>query len=331
MTNPITVAVLGYWHVHAAGYAERIHQHPDTELVAVWDDDRSRGKAGADAAGAPFVDDLDTLLAREDLDAVTVTTATSAHHEIMLRAAQAGKHIFTEKLLAPTVAEAEEIIDAADKAGVALIVSLPRLYHGYTRAIMNELSEQRLGELSYGRIRLSHDGAIGGWLPERFYDPAAAVGGALSDLGCHPIYLTQLFLGAIPGTVSATYASLTRRQVEDQAVVTLGYPSGAIGVVETGFVSRDQFSIEMQGTRASLTYDSSDNLLRLQHAGSDNWQPLALPQDGADVFSQWVTDIRGGTRANDNLTRAVELSRLVSAANAAAATGTTVHYAAGAA
>jgi 1,5-anhydro-D-fructose reductase (1,5-anhydro-D-mannitol-forming) len=82
----------------------------------------------------------------------------------MLRAAQAGKHIFTEKLLAPTVAEAEEIIDTADKAGVALIVSLPRLYHGYTRAIMNELSEQRVGELTYSRIRLSHAGAIAGWL-----------------------------------------------------------------------------------------------------------------------------------------------------------------------
>ncbi|HEY6665549.1 MAG TPA: Gfo/Idh/MocA family oxidoreductase, partial [Propionibacteriaceae bacterium] len=163
MANPIRVAVLGFWHVHAAEYAARVREHPDTELVAVWDEDPARGQAAADAAGVPFVNDLDALLARDDLDAVTVTTATTEHHAIMLCTAQAGKHIFTEKLLAPIVPEAEEIVAAADDAGLALVVSLPRLYHGYTRAIVEQPDEQRLGELTYCRIRLSHDGAVAGW------------------------------------------------------------------------------------------------------------------------------------------------------------------------
>ena len=324
--NPITVAVLGFWHVHAAEYAARAQQHPDTELIAAWDDDPARGRAGADAVGATFLDDLDALLARDDIDAVTVTTATTAHHALMLRVAQAGKHIFTEKLLAPTVPEAEEIIGAANQAGIALVVSLPRLYHGYTRAIADQLGEERLGKLTYSRIRLSHDGAIAGWLPERFYDPQAAVGGALSDLGCHPVYLTQLFLGALPTTVSATYASFTQRQVEDQAVVTLGYPDGAIGVVETGFLSNDPFSIEIHGSSASLAYHSTHNLLRIRGAGSGGWQSLSVPPDAEDAFSRWVTHIRDGTRADDNLARAVELTRLISATNDAAAGGRAVPY-----
>jgi len=328
--NPLTVAVLGFWHVHAAEYADRARQHPDTELVAIWDDDPARGRASAETLETAFVDDLDDLLARDDLDAVIVTTATTAHHAIMLRAAQAGKHIFTEKLLAPTVAEAEDVIAAADKAGIALMVSLPRLYHGYTRAIADELGADRLGTLTYSRIRLSHDGAIAGWLPERFYDPQAAVGGALSDLGCHPVYLTQLFLGAFPATVSATYASSAERQVEEQAVVTLGYSDGAICVVETSFLSSDPFSIEVHGTRATLAYDSAENLLRLRSPGSNGWQSLTVPPDEDDAFSRWVTHIGAGTRADDNLTRAVELTRLVSTANSAAATGTTVRYPAGA-
>ena len=331
MADPIKVAVLGFWHVHAAEYAARIHQHPDTELVAVWDDDSARGRASAAAVEATFVDDLDDLMARDDIDAVTVTTATTAHHEIMLRAAQAGKHIFTEKLLAPTVAEAEMIIDMVDKAGIALVVSLPRLYHGYTRAIVAVLEAERLGELTYCRVRLSHDGAIAGWLPERFYDARDAVGGALSDLGCHPVYLTQLFLGARPATVSATYASFTKHQVEDQAVVTLGYPGGAVGVVETGFLSRDPFAIEMHGIKASLAYENTEHLLQVRSAGTNTWESLPVPPDDADAFSRWVTHIRDGTRADDNLRRAVELSRLVSAANTAAATGTTVRYPMGAA
>jgi 1,5-anhydro-D-fructose reductase (1,5-anhydro-D-mannitol-forming) len=326
VANPIRVAVLGFWHVHAAEYAARVREHPDTELVAVWDDDPARGQAAADAAGVSFVHDLDAVLARDDLDAVTVTAATTAHFAIMLRTIQAGKHIFTEKLLAPTVAEAEKIVAAADNAGLALVVSLPRLYHGYTGAIVEQLDEQRLGDLTYCRIRLSHDGAVAGWLPERFYDAAAAVGGALSDLGCHPVYLTQLFLGASPATMSATYASFTKRQVEDQAVVTLEYPGGIIGVVETGFVSNNPFRIEMHGTRASLVYDSTGNQLKTLNAGEDSWQSISVPEDNADAFSQWVSHIQGGTRADDNLARAVELTCLVSAANTAAATGATVRY-----
>jgi 1,5-anhydro-D-fructose reductase (1,5-anhydro-D-mannitol-forming) len=329
--NPITVAVLGFWHVHAAEYAAWAHRHPDTELVAIWDDDPDRGRAAAKAVETAFVEDLDKLLARDDIDAVTVTTATSAHHAIMLRAAQAGKHIFTEKLLAPTVAEAEEIIDVADSAGIALVVSLPYLYRGYTRAILGQLDEGRLGELTFCRIRLSNDGVIAGWLPEGFYDPSAAIGGALSDLGCHPLYLTQLFLGALPATVSATYAAFTKRRVEDQAVVTLGYPGGAIGVVETGFLSRDPFTIDMHGTTASLAYESTDNRLRIRSAGADAWQWLSVPEDDVDAFSRWVTHIRDSSRADENLTRAVELTRLVSAANTAAATGMTVRYPMGAA
>lgn len=326
MSNPIKVAALGFWHVHAAEYADRVQQHPATELVAIWDDDPARGQAAADSNETTFVDDLEELLARDDIDAVTVTAATTDHHSIMLRAAQAGKHIFTEKLLAPTVSEAEEIIDFADNAGVALIVSLPRLYHGYTRAIMELLHEGRLGELTFCRIRLSHDGSVAGWLPERFYDPTAAVGGALSDLGCHPVYLTQLFLGTVPTTVSATYGSVTKRQVEDQAVVTLGYNSGAIGVVETGFLSRDPFTIEMHGTAGVLAYQDTGNLLKMRRAGEDTWQPQPMLPDGTDPISQWIANIRDGTRADDNLDRAVELSRLVTAANMAAASGATVSY-----
>ncbi|HEX3206530.1 MAG TPA: gfo/Idh/MocA family oxidoreductase, partial [Propionibacteriaceae bacterium] len=116
-----------------------------------------------------------------------------------------------------------------------------------------------------------------------------------------------------------------------QAVVTLGYPGGAIGVVETGFLSRDPFTIEIRGTRAGLTYESTGNLLKVRGAGEDTWQSVSVPQDDADAFSRWVIHIRDRTRADDNLARAVELTRLVSTANTAAATGATVHYRVGAA
>jgi 1,5-anhydro-D-fructose reductase (1,5-anhydro-D-mannitol-forming) len=322
VSTTLRVGVAGFWHVHAAQYAALAQAHPETELVAVWDDDQNRRAAGARQFDVDGVGSLEELLARTD--GVIVTTATSAHREVMITIAEAGRHLFAEKVLAPTVHQAAEIIAAADRSGVSVVVSLPRLYHGYTRALSEIVKDERLGRLTYARVRLCHNGATAGWLPERFFDPEEAVGGALVDLGCHPVYLTQLFLGERPETVSACYRSVTGRAVEDQAVVTLGYPDGAIGVVETGFVSEPGFSIELSGSRGSARYSDDGTGLRIR-AGTEV-ASAPVPSDGQDAFGQWVDHVRSGTRADDNLARAVELTRMIVAANDAAASRRTVRY-----
>jgi predicted dehydrogenase len=333
IVKPIKVAVLGFWHVHARDYAGRAVDHPRTELVAVWDDDQERGRAGADQFGVPYTADFEVLLG-SDIDAVIVTTATSAHEQVLVAAAEAGKHIFTEKVLAPTVDAATAVIAAADASGVKLTVSLPRLYHGYTQTIREVLRAGALGEVSYGRVRLSHDGAVSrngapAWLPQRFFEPGEAIGGAFTDLGCHPAYLTQLFLGMTPETVSATYRSFTHRRLEDHAVVTLGYGDQRIGVAEAGFVSRSPFVVDLMGTEGWLSYRAPDDVVRVGGPGSaDTVRTITVDPDEPDAFSQWVEHIDDDTRADDNLARAVELTRLVVAANSSAATGAAVSYAA---
>ncbi|MGY4770814.1 Gfo/Idh/MocA family protein [Kribbella sp. CWNU-51] len=325
VSKPLKIATLSFWHVHAGDYSRQAQHHPGTDLVAVWDDDAERGQDAADQFGVEFAGDLDALLARDDLDGVAITTPTNEHRNVMLKVAQAGKHIFTEKVLAPTVAEAEEIIAATDAAGVKLIVSLPRLYHGYTQAITEVIDSGQLGTLTYGRVRLSHDGAIprdgvAGWLPQRFFEPKTAIGGALTDLGCHPVYLTQLFLGAQPDTVSATYRSIAERGLEDNAVVVVGYADQKIGVIEAGFASRNPFTIELFGTEGTLSYTDDGNVLTV------NGEQVPVPDHGQDAFAQWVDHINNGTRADENIERALELTRLVVAANEAADQGTSIAY-----
>jgi predicted dehydrogenase len=325
VSNPLKIATLSFWHVHAGDYSRQAQAHPGTDLVAVWDDDAERGKAAAEQFGVEFTDDLDALLARDDLDGVVITTPTDVHRDVMVKAAQAGKHIFTEKVLAPTVAEAEEIVAATDAAGVKLTVSLPRLYHGYTQAISEVIDDGTLGTITYGRVRLSHDGAIPrdgveGWLPQRFFEPSTAIGGALTDLGCHPVYLTQLFLGAQPDTVSATYRSIAERGLEDNAVVVVGYPDQKIGVIEAGFASNNPFTIELFGTDGTLTYTDAGNVLTV------NGEQVPVPEHSQDAFAQWVDHINNGTRADENIARAIELTRLVVAANEAAKTGSAIAY-----
>jgi DNA-binding transcriptional LysR family regulator len=66
----VKVAMLSKWHVHAGGYAGMLKNSGKAEIVAVWDDDQARGEAWAKELGAEFIADLDTLLARDDIEAV---------------------------------------------------------------------------------------------------------------------------------------------------------------------------------------------------------------------------------------------------------------------
>ncbi|MEF3309893.1 Gfo/Idh/MocA family oxidoreductase [Paenibacillus sp. GYB004] len=316
----IRVAMLSFWHVHAKDYAKQINEHPDTEIVAIWDEIAERGRGEAEARGVRFYDSLDELLAQPDIDAVVVDTPSSMHRDVMVKAANAGKHIFTEKVLALTLREANEIVEAVNRSGVKLTVSLPRLNDGYTLAIQEVLREGLLGELTLVRARLSHGGAIANWLPAHFYNPEQTGGGALVDLGCHPMYLTRLFLG-LPESVTANYGYVTGKEVDDNAVAVLRYPGGAIGIVEAGFVNKfSPFSLELHGTEGSLLYSTHDNqiVLRTSKLGEEaakSWSVKQQPSNRASAIQQWVGHIQNGTTAEENIGLALDLTKLMEASN----------------
>ena len=350
----IRVAMLSFWHVHGKDYARAAEEHPETEIVAVWDEAPQRGQGEAEQRGVPFFADLDELLARPDIDAVIVDTPTSMHHQVLIAAARAGKHIFTEKVIAATLREAEEIVAAVEQAGVVFVVSMRRLADPATVAIRELIAQGALGDVTLVRVRDSHSGALrteqrpDGWLPAQFYSLEQAQGGALIDL-CHPVYLTRAFLGR-PEGVSAIFGHVTGRAVDDNAVVTLRYPSGAIGVAETAYVAQyAPFSIEVHGTQGSVLYSETgigemiarfrsgaaseggvtgagpDGKLRIRSdnvAGAERqWLVRNLPPAPPLAFDQWVSHIQHGTRATENIALGLDLSAIVEAATRSAAGG----------
>ncbi len=323
----LKLALLGFWHVHAGDYYNDAAANPDTEVVMAWDDNAVRGKTRAPQLrkDLKFVESLEDVLA-SDIDGVIVTTSTNIHPEVLIATAQAGKHIFTEKVIAATLKDTNAILSAVNKNKVKLTVSLPRLNAGYTQAIQKIIKEGSLGQLTQTRVRLSHNGALpneqnqNGWLPEHFYNAAEATGGAMIDLGCHPMYLTRLFLG-MPDAVSANYGYVTKRDVEDNAVATLHYANGAVGIVEAGFVNRHSpFAIEVHGTEGSLLYSTHDNKLLLRTGSSDKWQKVRQPKEKPKAFDQWVKAIQKNRITHENIALAKDLSVLMEAANLSAKT-----------
>ncbi|GGE49454.1 dehydrogenase [Pullulanibacillus camelliae] len=291
----IKVAMLSKWHVHAQDYAKQAMEHPDLQIVRIWDENPERGEAWAKDLGVAFEADLDKVLSDSEIDAVIVDTPTNLHKEVILKAVKNGKHIFTEKVLAFTVADVEDILAAVEEAGVQLMVSLPRLTESHYIYAQQILDQGTLGELTTIRCRLAHDGAVPrdgqseGWLPAHFFDPETCGGGALIDLGAHPIYLTNRLAGNATA-LSAHFSSYLGHQVEDNAIVIVDYESGAQGIIEAGFVAKGSpFSLELYGTKGSLLI--ADDVIRLRTNEVKQFTPDELPAPISMPMVQWVDAI----------------------------------------
>lgn len=312
----LRVAMLSRWHVHAEGYAEALRAMDDVEITCVWDEDEVSGRAWAEVLGVEFEADLKTLLERRDVDAVVVDTPTSAHVPVICAAAQAGKHIFTEKVLAATRAGAEEIQRAVEAAGVVFCISYPQRVTRQIRYIKEQIDQGSLGTVSLLRIRDAHGGKSQNWLPERWYDLSATCGGAMMDLGAHPNYLALYLLGR-PSSVNASFASVeTEPGYEDNAVSVFTYENGALAVLETGFLTpASPRSLEIHGTRASL-WMSGEKIWRREAGAAEavlvaeGEMPQALPMP----LAQWVDGIRKGAPVSFGLKEALELTAVMEAA-----------------
>jgi predicted dehydrogenase len=165
-------------------------------------------------------------------------------------------------------------------------------------------------------------------LPAQFFDPDDAGGGALVDLGCHPLYLTRLFLGGLPESISGVYGHVTSHAVDDNAVAVMRHRTGALGIAETGFVNpASPFTIEVHGTKGSLLYGTPEPRLFVgtRVRGDDPaWTELPIPASGPTPFEAWVGHIVDGTKATENIALALDLTTLVDAANRSALTGAVV-------
>jgi 1,5-anhydro-D-fructose reductase (1,5-anhydro-D-mannitol-forming) len=327
----LRVAMLSYWHVHAPGYTREILALPDTKITVVWDELPQRGREWAQKIGAEYVEDLDAAVNREDVDAVIVNAPTNMHPEVIIAAAKAGKHIFTEKVLALTQAEANQIADAVRAAQVRFCISFPQRTRSGMLFIKQAITEGWLGQVTLLRAHIAHTGTIDKWLPPHFLSMEQCGGGSLIDLGAHPMYAIEYLMG-MPQTVTARYNQVTAGlEVEDNAVVVMTYANGGLAIAESSFCARNSpFTIEAHGTEGTLYYGFPDAEVRINSrklsVAVDGWlTPTKLPKALPSAMRQWVDAIRGGAPVVFDLDAACNLSTLMEAANISARQERTVH------
>jgi len=224
----------------------------NAQLVSVYGTNNATNHEVAAQFGAAPADSLETLLASE-IDAVYVASPVQAHEAQVLACARAGKHVLCEKPLGRTVAEAEAMVAAGQKAGAQLGVAFMMRFQTQHQEAARMIQAGQLGQPVYARAQLSC------WyppMPKAFrQDPALGGGGSLMDMGGHCLDLLEFFFGPVKTVSCLTNSTIHRYASEDSAVVALQFANGALGSVDTFFCIQDESSknaLELYGTAGSI-------------------------------------------------------------------------------
>ena len=308
----VKVLMASKWHVHAVDYAKQIQAEPDAEITCVYDEDPTRGQAWADELGVPFEPDLAKALARPDVDAVIVDSPTTDHKRVMVAAANAGKHIFTEKALATTVEDCNAIAEAITKSGVKFCISLRELSSALIQYCKGLIDSGKLGKIHYMRYRDAHAGTLHGWLPEYWYDLEKAGGGVLLDLGCHPMYSAPYLLGKPKRIASIQNTTYAPKGVDDNAVCVVEFENNAIAVLETSFISPyDAGCFELLGTEGAVVAIGKEVKVRTKD-NPDEWVKLdELPPALPTAMRLWLDGIINGSPIPYDLERGTLLTSMI--------------------
>ena len=254
MTTKLTVAVVGagYW---GPNLARNFSSSADWELAGICDLDRDRAQALSDRVGhVPVHSDLAELLAREDLDAVAIATPARTHHEVVLAALRAGKHVLVEKPLADSREHASEMVREASDRGLTLMADHTYCYTPAVLKIRELVAEGALGDLLFiDSVRIN----LG------LVQPDVDV---FWDLAPHDLSIIDFVLpgGLRPRAVSAQGADPLGAGKACIGYLTVPLENGAIAHVHVNWLSPTKIrSMIIGGTKRTLVWDDLNPQQRL--------------------------------------------------------------------
>ena len=351
MSKKIRVAYLGFWHTHALpnpevmfpgkGVYGTVSDNDNIEAVVGWDWDVERGKHGCEILGIEFSDDLDAILARDDVDAVVIGNETTKHYEVAMKAIAAKKPLYINKLLAPTGKEAKEIVEAARKNDVPMIVMLSRIHEDWCCKIRDAVQSGVIGKVIDVKIWHAHGICARfypsddmGYLPEGhgFLNKADGAGGCYADM-CHPQYMLPFIMGKMPVRAYAHMNSVTGRgDMEDCAAVMYEFSDGPYAILEEGWANGPVTTdVIIHGTDGTILYrdDRSDkdfDYLAIRHGENPKFERIPFGPALGSTLDEFIDCIQNGARYPENNDRAVMLSFMSEAAYRSADTHQPVDF-----
>ena len=262
-------------------HAQALADLPDVaELVTIVDRDPAKAQELAARYGAEATTDLDAVLRRDDIDAVTICTPSGVHADGAVAALDAGKHVVVEKPIDITLAAADRIIDAEKRSGKTVAVISQHRFDRSTEKVLQAVRDGNLGPIT------SAIASHAWWRGQTYYDSgdwrgtwALDGGGAIMNQTVHTINLMVTAVGT-PVEVFAYTGCLAheRIEVEDTAVAVVKFASGALGMIHgtTAAYPGLDASLRVFGSKGSAVI-SNDELVFL-HGNAGDAPEIAMSE-----------------------------------------------------
>jgi predicted dehydrogenase len=225
--NELTIAIAGCGNI-AGPYAHTLKAYPHIHLAGATDVDAQRAEALVAEYGGKAYATLDELLADPAVDVVVNLTIHHAHPEVITRCLEAGKHVYSEKPLALSAADARRLVELAEAKGLRLACAPMTFLGEAQQTAWRELRGERLGtvrvvyaEVNWGRIESWHPN------PGPFYEV-----GALFDVGVYPLTLSTTFFGPARRVTAYGKVLYPDRVTREGVAFHISQPDWVVAAVE---------------------------------------------------------------------------------------------------
>jgi len=199
--QPVRVAVIGAGAIATRGHIPSLRNLPGVTVAAICDTNAERAQAVATELSIPDAySDWREVVARDDIDAITVGVPNVFHAPISLAALESGKHVLCEKPLAMNATEGAQMVDLAQQQGKVLAINLNNRLRPDVQALKQAADSGRFGKIYYVSARMIRRSGIpgfGSWFTRK----ELAGGGALLDIGVHSLDMA-LYISSFP-TIAA--------------------------------------------------------------------------------------------------------------------------------
>ncbi|MDB5905738.1 MAG: oxidoreductase protein [Betaproteobacteria bacterium] len=292
--EPVRVGCLGmgWW---SDVLADAIKRSGKLEIVACYTRSAQKRDAFAVKYGCRAAPSYEALLEDRGIEAIVNTTPNNVHAETTQAAARAGKHVFLDKPIANTVADARALTEACRGAGVVLALGYQRRRESHFRWIRRRIDGGEFGRLVNAEANISRDrlGKID--LASWRYTAEGMPGGVMLQIGVHYSDVLTYLLGPITAVSGRLAQLVLPGDNPDVASLVFEHENGALSTLNASYASASEYyAMNVYGKEASAYYDLH-NGLRFLKRGEERATPVSRPKNDpiAEELEEFAAAVRG--------------------------------------
>ena len=267
---------MGWW---SDVLADAIRRSGKLSIAGCYSRSEDKREKFAAKYGCRAFPSYEALLAERSIEAIINTTPNAAHLETTRAAAEAGKHVFLDKPIANTVADARAITQACRKAKVVLALGYQRRRESHFRWVKRQIAEGAFGKLVNAEANISRDrlGQID--LTSWRYSAEGMPGGVMLQIGIHYTDVLEYLLGPVRAASGQFARLVLPGENPDVASLVLEHESGALSTLNASYASASEYYLmNIYGKEASAYYDLHQGL-RVLKRGTKSATPVAVDKN----------------------------------------------------